>query len=140
MLLTASTRAAIPRTASTVPRASASVIARMSIATSGRKRATVSRWSRIREPALARAAAGEVETEEIESVRRKLLVTKVVGEKEFGGTWKFEIGPAERGSTLTITERGEVYNPIFRFVLRFVMGHHRAIDAYLSRLRRRFAA
>src|SRR5438093_213928 len=124
MLLTASTRAAIPRTASTVPRASAPVIARMSIAAPARKR----------------AAAGEVETEEIESVPPKLLVTKVVGEKAFGGTRTFEIGPAGRGSTLTITERGEVYNPIFRFVSRFVMGHHRTTDAYLSRLRRRFAA
>jgi len=63
-----------------------------------------------------------------------------VGEKAFGGTSTFEIGPAERGSTLTITERGEAYNPIFRFVSRFVMGHHRTIDAYLSRLRGRFAA
>lgn len=97
-------------------------------------------WDAIHDPALARAAAGEVETEEIESVPPKLLVTKVVGEKAFGGTWTFEIGPAKHGSTLTITERDEVYNPIFRFVSRFVMGHHRTIDAYLSRLRRRFAA
>src|SRR5439155_25526170 len=39
-------------------------------------------WDAIHDPALALAAA--VETEEIESVPPKLLVTKVVGEKAFG--------------------------------------------------------
>lgn len=35
---------------------------------------------------------------------------------------------------ITITERGEVYNPIFRFMSRFVFSHHATIDAYLIAL------
>ena len=97
-------------------------------------------WDAVHDPALARASAGDLATEEVESVPPKLLVTKIVGEKAFGGTWTFEVGPADRGSTLTITERGEVYNPLFRFVSRFVLGHHRTIDGYMSRLRKRFPA
>ena len=38
---------------------------------------------------------------------------------------------------MTITERGEVYNPIFRFVSRFVLGHEKTINTYLSAFERR---
>jgi hypothetical protein len=33
-----------------------------------------------------------------------------------------------------ITENGEVFNPIFRFVSRFVIGQHRSIENYLHAL------
>jgi hypothetical protein len=33
-----------------------------------------------------------------------------------------------------ITEDGEVYNPIFRFMSRFVFGHTHTMDAYLRAL------
>lgn len=36
--------------------------------------------------------------------------------------------------TLTITERGWVRNPLFRFVSQIVIGHNTTIDAYLSAL------
>jgi hypothetical protein len=53
----------------------------------------------------------------------------------FGGTWTYEFAPQGSGTTLTITERGEVYNPFFRFVSRFVMGHTRSIDELMAALR-----
>lgn len=50
------------------------------------------------------------------------------------GTWTFELAP-ERGRTrLTITERGHIDNPIFRFLSRFVFGHATAVDGYLRAL------
>jgi hypothetical protein len=52
----------------------------------------------------------------------------------FGGSWDYRIEPSGTGSKLTITENGEVYNPIFRFVSRFVMGHATTIDKYLAAL------
>ena len=55
----------------------------------------------------------------------------------YGGSWLYELAPAPDGTTLTITERGEVYNPLFRFVSRVVMGHHATIDAYLAALSKR---
>lgn len=52
----------------------------------------------------------------------------------FGGSWDYRIEPNGTGSKLTITENGEVYNPIFRFVSRFVIGHTATIDKYLTAL------
>lgn len=61
----------------------------------------------------------------------------------FGGAWEYVLAP-ENGDTsrtrLTITERGHVTNPIFRFVSRFVMGHHATLDAYLKALGRKFGS
>jgi hypothetical protein len=52
----------------------------------------------------------------------------------FGGTWTYELSPHGGGTELTITERGEVYNPVFRFMSRFVFSHHATIDRYLRAL------
>jgi uncharacterized protein YndB with AHSA1/START domain len=57
----------------------------------------------------------------------------------FGGSWEYLIvAEGARSSRVTITERGSVYNPIFRFVSRFIMGHTATIDAYLRALGTRF--
>jgi len=53
----------------------------------------------------------------------------------FGGTWTYEFAPLNAGTSLTITERGEVYNPFFRFVSRYVMGHTQSIDEFMAALR-----
>jgi hypothetical protein len=64
------------------------------------------------------------------------FVTEIVKKGlPFGGTWTYEFVPQDSGTTLTITERGEVYNPFFRFVSRFVMGHTRSIDEFMAALR-----
>ena len=55
----------------------------------------------------------------------------------FGGAWTYEITPAEGGCTITITERGEVYNPVFRLVSRF-MNQAGRIETYLTDLARKF--
>jgi hypothetical protein len=52
----------------------------------------------------------------------------------FGGRWTFDLIPAGDSTTLRITEDGEVFNPFFRFVSRFVMGHTSTIDRYLDDL------
>jgi hypothetical protein len=64
------------------------------------------------------------------------LVTKIVDKKlPYGGSWTYEFAPTPSGTTLTVVERGEVYNPVFRFVSRYVIGHTRTLDAYFSDLR-----
>ena len=66
----------------------------------------------------------------------KKIVTRIADtDLAFGGSWTYEISPSASGSQLTITEDGEVYNPIFRFVSRFIMGHHATIAAYLENLK-----
>jgi hypothetical protein len=74
----------------------------------------------------------EVRTEVVERVPPSKLVTKIVGETQFGGTWTFEITPTPAGSRLTITERGEIYNLVFRAVARFVIGYTGPMDSYLA--------
>jgi|ERR1051326_5805506 hypothetical protein len=71
--------------------------------------------------------------EAIEDQPPRRLVTRIADPKlPFGGTWTYEITPGASACSLTITEDGEVYNPLFRFVSRFVMGHSATIDAYLK--------
>ena len=67
--------------------------------------------------------------------RPSLLVARITDVTlPFGGTWTYRIVPAAAGSELTITEDGEVYNPIFRFMSRFVFGHTATIDGFLADL------
>lgn len=67
------------------------------------------------------------------------LVTRIADpDQPFGGTWTFELVAADGGTRLTLTERGEVYNPAFRFLARFVFGHTSTLESYLSALQRRF--
>lgn len=77
-------------------------------------------------------SGADVKTEVVESSPPFRLVTKIVGETAFGGTWTFEIQPTPAGSRLTITERGEVYNVIFRTLSRFVFGYTATMDSFLS--------
>ena len=61
----------------------------------------------------------------------------------YGGAWEYVLEPdgGDPGRTrVTITERGFVSNPIFRFVSRFVMGHYSTLDSYLKALGRKFGA
>ena len=56
----------------------------------------------------------------------------------FGGTWTFEVAPEAAGSRVTVTERGWIANPIFRFLARFVFGYYRTQEDYLRALGKRF--
>jgi hypothetical protein len=58
----------------------------------------------------------------------------------FGGSWTYEIVPGSdaNATTLRITEHGEVYNIVFRFVSKFIMGHSSTIDKYLEAVATRY--
>jgi hypothetical protein len=43
--------------------------------------------------------------------------------------------PPRRLVRRIVGENGEIYNPFFRFVSRYIVGHHRTIDGYLRALR-----
>jgi len=77
----------------------------------------------------------------LESAPPRRLVTRVKeSEKMFGGTWTIAIDPAADGSTVTITEEGWVANPIFRFISRFVIGHHATMDSILRQMAKKLDA
>jgi uncharacterized protein YndB with AHSA1/START domain len=74
---------------------------------------------------------------EVESaVPNQRLVTTIADPSlPFGGSWTYELIPRGDSTTLRITEDGEVYNPVFRFVSRFVFGHTATIEKYLADVR-----
>lgn len=77
--------------------------------------------------------------EAVQARRSELLVTRIAGSKlPFGGTWTYEITPVLAGTQLRITENGEVYNPFFRFVSRFITGEHATMETYLRALGAKF--
>ena len=84
-------------------------------------------------PVIMQATASSgVPIDVIESEPPRRQVTRVKDtEKMFGGTWTVTIIPSSTGSTVMITEDGWVGNPIFRFVSRYVMGHHATMDGML---------
>jgi uncharacterized protein YndB with AHSA1/START domain len=71
----------------------------------------------------------------VESVPARRLVTRIADQNlPYGGSWTYELAPDGSGTRLTITERGEVYNPIFRFVSRFIMGYTATMEGMLRAL------
>jgi hypothetical protein len=71
----------------------------------------------------------------VQSQPPTLLKRTITGKNlPFGGSWTWIVQRQDDGSAVTITEDGEVYNPLFRFVSKFIMGHTRSIDNYLTML------
>jgi uncharacterized protein YndB with AHSA1/START domain len=58
----------------------------------------------------------------------------------FGGRWTFTLTPDAGGTRVVVVEDGEVRNPLFRFMSRYVFGHTATMDAYLRALGRKFGA
>lgn len=77
--------------------------------------------------------------EVVESAENERLVMRIADPNlPFGGTWTYELAPADGGCTLRVTENGEVYNPIFRFMARFVFGYSATLEDYLKALGKKF--
>jgi uncharacterized protein YndB with AHSA1/START domain len=55
----------------------------------------------------------------------------------FGGTWTFDVTPVPEGTALTITEDGEIYNPVFRVLSKVAFSPYATIDTYQADLRKR---
>lgn len=70
------------------------------------------------------------------------LVTRIADDTlPFGGRWEFDIeSDGASSSRVVISEHGSVYNPVFRFASRFVMGHAQSINAYLRALGKHFGS
>lgn len=70
---------------------------------------------------------------------RRLVVRIADRDLPFGGTWTYDIAPAAGGASLTITENGAIYNPLFRVMARFVFGYESTMAAYLAAAQKRLA-
>lgn len=82
---------------------------------------------------------GTMTLEQVEARPPSRLVGRIADKNlPFGGTWTYELTESAGSTTLAITEDGEVYNPIFRFLARFVFGYSSTLEKYLKDLGRKF--
>jgi uncharacterized protein YndB with AHSA1/START domain len=66
---------------------------------------------------------------------RLMVRTIADADLPFSGHWEYVLTPDNQGTQLTITERGEVHNPLFRFVGKFVIGYETTITKFLDELK-----
>lgn len=81
----------------------------------------------------------DVRSEIVEQSPPTRIVTRIVGQTAFGGTWTFAIEPHGSGSRVTITERGEIYNLIFRALARYVFGYTSTMEQCLGKAQQKLA-
>ena len=71
----------------------------------------------------------------LDSVPSKTLTRRIsTPNLPYSGSWTFLLENNNGVTTVWITEDGEVYNPLFRFVSKFILGQTRTIDEYLRAL------
>jgi hypothetical protein len=72
----------------------------------------------------------------------KRMERRIVDQSAFGGVWIYEVTSSADGkaTTVRITENGEVYNPAFRLIGRFILGHEATVEKYLTDLAVKFDA
>ena len=85
------------------------------------------------------ARGNAVTYEAIEEVPPVRLITRIADPAlPYGGIWVHEITIQPGGCILQITEKAEIYNPIYRFLARFVFGYSSTIDDYFEALHAKF--
>jgi hypothetical protein len=85
---------------------------------------------------IGRNGAVAFRVEAFEPGRR--LVTRIADRSlPYGGTWTFDLAPVDGGTALTIAEDGEVYNPIFRLMSRFIFSPTASMERYQTDLAKR---
>jgi uncharacterized protein YndB with AHSA1/START domain len=78
---------------------------------------------------------GKLPLETVEVVAGQKLVRRIADPKlPYGGKWTITLAPDGGGTLVSVTEDGEVYNPIFRFIARTFMDEAATVNAYLNGL------
>jgi hypothetical protein len=78
---------------------------------------------------------GEIEFRVSNSVPGVSHTTTIISKDlPFGGGWSYVFEKEGTGCKLTITEHGEVYNPFFRFMSKYIFGHDGSLKAYMKDL------
>jgi hypothetical protein len=71
----------------------------------------------------------------------KILVGEVSPEeRSYAGSWTYRLADCPGGTLVTVTEDGEIYNPFFRFMSRYVFGYHKSQEEFLRALGAKFGA
>lgn len=106
---------------------------------SGVKSVTVGRDSTEHLQIVEVSSQGTMTMVMVEHIPPTRFVTRITGKSlPYGGAWAHALQPQGNSTRVTITEHGEVYDPIFRFIGRYIIGHTGTMDAYLTDLGRKF--
>ncbi|MEY9930528.1 uncharacterized protein YndB with AHSA1/START domain [Catenulispora sp. GP43] len=82
---------------------------------------------------------GKITYEVVEADAPRRFVTRIADTGlPFGGTWTWTIEPRAQGCLVTVTEHGEIYNPLFRFVSRYIIGYGATMERILRALAKHF--
>lgn len=88
-----------------------------------------------------KSSTGDLTMEVEEQVPPTRLVMRIVGDGlPYGGAWAYAVETLGNMTRVTITEHGEVYNPVFRFISSYLMGHTGSLETYLANLGRKYGA
>ena len=80
-------------------------------------------------------AHGAITYEVVAAEPPRTLVTEIVDrDLGYSGSWTYSLQPELAGTRVTITERGDVSNVLFRFLSRYVFGQTKSIETYLAAL------
>jgi hypothetical protein len=79
---------------------------------------------------------GEIHYEAEVFTPQQLFVSRIKNKDlAFGGSWSFKLKQENPQVTvLQITEVGEVYNPFFRFMAKYILGHEATLNEYAQDL------
>ncbi len=91
-------------------------------------------------PSWREVASGEALTFEVTRWSRPNdLVTRIADEGlPFGGVWVYRLERSGSETRVTITENGQIYSPVYRFVSQFILGYEGSLERYLGALVDRF--
>lgn len=96
-------------------------------------------WKTIVAPEKLPGWRNSIPLERVEAIPNEKLTMRVIGKgMPFGGTWVYEIAPEGSATRLRVTENGEIYNPIFRAMTRYIFGYTRSMEAFLKAVGRKF--
>ena len=79
------------------------------------------------------STTGTMEFEQVAAQPPRRVQARILGAKEqgFGGSWTWDLAARPGGGTiLTVTERGEVYNPLFRLLSRYFISPYASLERY----------
>ncbi len=97
-------------------------------------------YDRVAQRVVEKSSMGELPYRVLKVEAARLLETEIDGGRSlgFGGTWRFHLAPAGGGTTLTITERGQVYSPMFRVMGKLFFAPEKTAKNYLEDLAESF--
>src|ERR1041385_1263241 len=58
--------------------------------------------------------------------------TIITKDLPYGGMWHYVFEKEGEGCRLTVTEIGEVYNPMFRFMSKYIFGHDGSLRKFME--------